>query len=706
MSADASAFTAAVDKARDTLGKYNSTISTAKERQALYQKAIEESGASTAKQAEEIRKAIMQMDRMVATTGKTKAELAAMKAETLGISGALSGHVKAIQDATKETDHFSLASTGARRELMVLAHELSQGNYKRFAGSLMVLGERTGGLSKIFNKTALSIGAFVATVALSMEKTYEAAEQLAEYGHEVEHLSKTSGVGTTAIQQWTYAAQTSGVAAKDASKALEAISQAQNKAAHGNNDAQAAFAALGVSMSKLKTQSPEDTLKQVADAFATSADGASKAAVAQELFGSEGEKLIPLLNQGSEGLRKLGEGANAAGAVLDKNLIAQLSALQEHLQKSKANMDASSLSAKAQLAPAIIAVSQAFSDNASMRPMIEDFYKGVLFIFRSVASASATVVVGMEQIAEGISAIAIAANEAVHGNLNVAGAAVTNGYAHMKKQGEDYAAFMDKLWSNAKMPPVLGEDEHGKGKKQIDFSKGHNGAKKSDENALNGQLATIQTQIKELDEQRNEMLRTAKADFDTGALTYQQYYARVIQINDDAYRQEEELQRKRVELAQQKKQIAAAQSAQQELDRIEHAHVAAVQEASRALEKEYKKRQDAFERFSEQQAQGVARQQAAYSATLAAPFKTQQEAQSYQARLKLYENYQQQLLAIRQQFPNEGDEAERARRIEVVKQTYQDEIAAYTQFEQQRQKIRESYGDQMQLVQRSILFGT
>lgn len=696
VTADASGFVAALEKAENRLDKYGGTVAQAKARQEAFQQAIEESGATTAKQVNAIASTVAQMERMAATAGKTRAELAAMRAESLGITNAMSGHIKAIAEASKETDHFNLATTGARRELMVLAHELSQGNFKRFGGSLMVLGERTGGLSKIFNKTALSIAAFVAVNALAIEKTVHAAEVLAEYGDTVERVARVTGMNTDAVQQWTYAANTVGVGAKESAKALEEVSQAQNKALHENKDAAAAFAAVGISMQQLKSQSPQETLYAVADAFAASNDGAAKSAIAHELFGAEYEKLIPLLDKGGNALRGLGKDAKDVGAVLDQNLIAHLAVLDEHMKTAKARMEAASLSAKAQLAPAILAVTEAMSGNASMRPLIEDFYKGVLFVFRSVTTAAATVVIGFEQMGHGLGALAASASLVMQGEFGAAKAAIANGYADIKKMGTDYVSFTQKLWADAAMPPVPGEDHNGH-KKDLNFAKGNNGTKKVDESELNGQIAELQTLIKRLDAARKESLETTKTDLDRGLISYEQYFANVAAINNDAFSKEADLARKRLELAQQKRQVAAAQTAQQELDRIRHEGVQAAVRASDTFIREHERRQKEFEKFQTAQAKAVENQARSYDVALKTPFMSRDDAQSYQTRLKLREQYEQQIQTIRDQYPNEGDESERQRRTAVVQKTYDDELTAYSTYEQQRRAIRESYSEQMKL---------
>jgi phage-related minor tail protein len=100
----------------------------------------------------------------VATQGMTTKELMAYRAAQLGVAGEAKGLIDQIEGATKATHGFSFETAAAKRELLVLAHELSQGNYKRFGGSLLVLGEQTGAASLLFS--GLGIAALLATAAI------------------------------------------------------------------------------------------------------------------------------------------------------------------------------------------------------------------------------------------------------------------------------------------------------------------------------------------------------------------------------------------------------------------------------------------------------------------------------------------------------------------------------------------------------------
>ena len=100
-----------------------------------------------------------------ATVAEREAKKAAAAAKTLGSylkeNAALAKEAansapyeKMVEDANKARD----AHAGVNRELIVLAHEMSMGNYSRFGGSLMVLAERTDALH--FAMSAAGAAAF------------------------------------------------------------------------------------------------------------------------------------------------------------------------------------------------------------------------------------------------------------------------------------------------------------------------------------------------------------------------------------------------------------------------------------------------------------------------------------------------------------------------------------------------------------------
>ncbi|MBF3820831.1 phage tail length tape measure family protein [Burkholderia pseudomallei] len=69
--------------------------------------------------------------------------------EGIGDAAGRVGRIEGMRQAANEMEHLSHTTVGARREMLVLAHEILTGNYKRAMGSFMVLGERMDWMSKI-----------------------------------------------------------------------------------------------------------------------------------------------------------------------------------------------------------------------------------------------------------------------------------------------------------------------------------------------------------------------------------------------------------------------------------------------------------------------------------------------------------------------------------------------------------------------------
>jgi lambda family phage tail tape measure protein len=694
--ADSSGFTAAVDKASQRIGAYAASTGRAKEVLENFQTALEESGASTAKQVQQIAAAVVQMDRMASTAGKTRAELAGMKAESLGISSAMKSYISDIDAATKHTHSFSLANAGAQRELLVLAHELGQGNFKKFFGSLTVLANRSGAMGLIFNPLVLGLGAVAGVAAISAEIVHKAAEELETYADSAQKLSQQTGQSTKDIQEWSYATRSVGLDSKDSAKAVEALGAAQNKAVEGNKNAVNAFTALGISMAQVKNDSPHDMLLEVADAFQQSQDSAAKAAVAHELFGEAGEKLIPLLDKGSAGIQDYADKANALGGILSDNTIKQLASMKEHTEEAHAEWEAMTMHAKAQLIPAIEAVTGAFSDNASMGPMIDSFYKGVLETFRVVATAAATVVTGVMQISSVLYTLGAEAKDFWDADFSAMADDAKAGYNRLKAEGDGYVAFTKKLWSDVAsiQTPKIGPT----GDKQIHYSKGEKAPKKGNENELNGEIAELNTQLKSIDDSRKEHLENAKSDFDKGLLDYRDYYVQVIATNEDYYKQEEDVQEKRLKLAEQKKNIAAAKTAQQELNRIEHERVLAAQKASGDLGKEWQKRADATAKYADQEAATTQKLKDGYAVQDTERFMTPQQKTDYAGELKIREAYYQDVVKLKEQYDSKQiDQQDYEDRTQIAAQAFSDREALYTQHLENEKTIRESYQAQIQL---------
>jgi lambda family phage tail tape measure protein len=702
VTADSEGAVVAFARAKDSIAKYAKSTDDAKQVLQKFDDALRASGADTEAAQLKIARYVIELDRTAKTAGKTRGELLEMKAQVLGVGNAFAEQIEQIKHATSAHHEFSAATfktAGVQREMLVLFHELSQGRGKQFASSLLVMASRMNLMSLLFNPVALGIAAIGGSMFVTGELVHKAGEELQEYAAHMSNLSQQTGLTTKAAQEISFAFGAVGMDSKDSAKSIIAFSESLNKAKEGNKENAKAFQALGLSMGQLKSMDSHEALLAVADAFHASADGAGKAAVAQELFGSEWEKALPLLNQGREGINSLTDEANKLGGVLADNTVIALDQMKEKTEHAHASMEAMSRHAKAQLLPAISAITDAFSDNAVMGPVLDGFYKGLLEVFRAVVTAAATVVTGVRQIITTVSTLDDIAADLTSGNWDKIAGHAKAGYDKMKQEGQDYLNFQKKLYSDEAQAAAAAHKEP-KGTKEIHFAKGTGGEHKPkhDENALNGEIAALNTQLKNLEDARKDSLDVLKGQFEQGLLTYQDYYTKQIAIDEDAYKKEEDLQRKRIALAEQKHNLAAAQTAQQELGRIEHEHVKAVQTASDSLGREWKKRQDAFTKFVDTQNEKLREQEEGYASAIATPVLTQREAADYAVRLKLYDTYQKDKRKIEDAYPGDANKEEQARRLAIVEDGYAKELKAYENYKKKEDALRNDYGAQIKIA--------
>ena len=103
----------------------------------------------------------------------SRTELLSHQAAMLGVSSSAQPFIDSIAKASEHTEKFGFATARSKTELLVLAHEMSQGNYQRFGGSMMVLGEQTGAAGLLFSGAglaALGLAAAAGVAAYAMIK--------------------------------------------------------------------------------------------------------------------------------------------------------------------------------------------------------------------------------------------------------------------------------------------------------------------------------------------------------------------------------------------------------------------------------------------------------------------------------------------------------------------------------------------------------
>jgi hypothetical protein len=133
------------------------------------------------------------------------------------------------------------------------------------------------------------------------------------------------GMSAKEFSTLRFAADQSGVAMETLRTSLARMSVNIADAARGTGTAAQAFRLLGIEVrnSDGTLKSNREILGQVAERFAKMQDGAQKTALAVDIFGRSGANLIPMLNQGAEGIEQLEDRARALGLEISDKTAAQ-----------------------------------------------------------------------------------------------------------------------------------------------------------------------------------------------------------------------------------------------------------------------------------------------------------------------------------------------------------------------------------------------
>lgn len=177
------------------------------------------------------------------------------------------------------------------------------------------------GLGAIIEASLAPLLLFTAAIE-GLHVFHEAIENTTELAVTLEVLHQKTGIATETLSAMKYAAELSHVSFDQLGIALQRLARNMEQAARGGaGPATQAFKDLGIAVTDTngKLRPMEDVLLQVADRFHGMDDGAKKTALAIDIFGRSGANLIPMLNQGREGIQRLEEEARRLGVTLTED---------------------------------------------------------------------------------------------------------------------------------------------------------------------------------------------------------------------------------------------------------------------------------------------------------------------------------------------------------------------------------------------------
>ncbi|UCV15524.1 phage tail tape measure protein [Quatrionicoccus australiensis] len=306
-----------------------------------------------------------------------------ISAETSGLKPGMDG---AANDVEKSTERIRQSLDRLSFALADQASKIS-GRMSQMAGDVKAANDEN---SRSFESVVESSGragvligaAFVAvsgTIAVAAKGAIDSMDDMNDAAERV-------GMTTEALSRLGYAAKLSGVEFGELSGAMSKMSAKMQDALSGDKAAVAWFHDVGVSVvdTSGKLKAVETVVEEVADRFSKFEDGAAKTALAVDGFGRAGARLVPLLNQGRDGMRELYDESDRLGATIGGKAAAEAGKFNDQVDRLKAQTAGAARTMVSDLLPALNEVIERFRIG---QKVIGDFVGGLSMAFGGSGNA-------------------------------------------------------------------------------------------------------------------------------------------------------------------------------------------------------------------------------------------------------------------------------------------------------------------------------
>lgn len=260
--------------------------------------------------------------------------------------------------------------------------------------NLRKISDETTSLSAAVDKIK-GIGAAFG-VAFGVSEIFQSAKGILEFGANLDRMSEKTGIATEYLNGFVAAAQTVDIDMETVKTSLKKFSVNVVEAAQGVDKTRGYFKALGIDVKDAsgKLKSNEEIIKQVANAFKGSQDGAEKTAIALALFGKTGADLVPVLNKGSEGIDRL-------GLKMGGEFASRAHEASETFERIGLRIKEFGISAVDKMLPAIQRVANAFEkyfSNNEASQFFEDLGQSVKFVAATFVSVYGILANGFDTV--------------------------------------------------------------------------------------------------------------------------------------------------------------------------------------------------------------------------------------------------------------------------------------------------------------------
>jgi len=323
---------------------------------------------------------------------KAQAELNGMERELGENEKALDEVGGEMQDTAKNADKLGdeVSETGNE------ANESGK-KFEKLGGVLKSVGVAIGAAMVAIGTAAVAAG----------KKMYDMANDTAAACDNIDKQSQRLGMSRETFQEWDYVLSQNGVSIDTMNTAMKSMTAAMSDLDKGGKKGQETLAKLGVTTNDLKNLKQEEIFEKAVVALQKMPEGYEKARLSQQLFGKQGQEMLPMLNTSKGTLDELKEKAHEYGMVMSDDAVAAGVKFTDSLDTLKHTFAGVKNSISSQLLPGLTQITDGLAGLISgNKEAAESIKAGAKSVISSISEVLPQILNVLMSIVEAVAEIA------------------------------------------------------------------------------------------------------------------------------------------------------------------------------------------------------------------------------------------------------------------------------------------------------------
>ena len=266
-----------------------------------------------------------------------------------------------------------------------------------------------------FRKIGRAAGIMTAAVVTGLGAM---AKRQIDTAAEMDALSRTTGIATEELSAMSHVARETDTSFERTEHALRRLNREIAAAGEEGEEASSAFGDMGIALRDNVTGEARgtlDVLGDIADQVANASNEFEQTAIATEFFGNRiGQDLLPMLQEGSEGIEDLIAEADRLGITIDEEMGRQAQQFQQNMRQVQNSLRGVATNIASQALPAVndfLGVWQDLTSNMGDTSDIEEAEEAMGSLertLRGIFAAVEMVRIGANIAAEALTGMALA----------------------------------------------------------------------------------------------------------------------------------------------------------------------------------------------------------------------------------------------------------------------------------------------------------